>query len=144
MRSIRVKDANDIVHVTRYLSSYDCAGKDLLVTFEPYKENRTNPQNALYWAGVLNDFSCQGIINGKQFATNIWHEFLRTKFLPEAYEEGKTRKRYRKWTELPDGSLVMFGSTTSLTKEGFSDYLEKCYAFGSEELEIKFTTNREY
>lgn len=113
----------------------------MVVTIEKYTKKRSNGQNSMQWVSILGDFSMQGIINGKQFSAKIWHEHLKELFLPEEYIPGETLKNYIKWQEMPDGKLKMVGSTTKLTTLGFSNYMEKCYSFGAQELEIKFTAN---
>ncbi len=109
------------------------------VEFKPYVKKRSNGQNSFQWVALLGDISMQGIIDGKQFSAAVWHEFLKEKLLPEQYEEGITLKSYAKWQEMPDGTLRMIGSTTKLTTKGFSQYVEKCYAWGTTELGIRFT-----
>ena len=107
----------------------------------PYKKPRTLAQNSLMWAGMMNDFSTQGIINGKQFAVPVWHEYLKELFLPEHFEEGITKKNYIKWLELPNGKLRLVGSSTALTTIGMVQYMERCYHYGAYELEIKFSAS---
>ena len=115
------------------------------VTIEPTKKRRSTGQNSMQWVALLSDFSNQVIIDGKQFSTAIWHEFLKERFLPETDLEGETLKNYCKWQAMPDGKLKMVGSTTKLTKLGFSNYMERCYAYGAGELDIRFTANpRDY
>jgi hypothetical protein len=113
----------------------------LQVTIEPYKKKRSTPQNSMQWVSVLGDFSMQGIINGRQFSAAIWHEYLKELFLPNEFTTGETLKNYIKWLELPNGKLKMIGSTTRLTTLGFSHYVERCYAYGAGELDIKFSAN---
>jgi hypothetical protein len=112
-----------------------------VVTIEPETKKRTRDQNSMNWAGMLEDFSNQAKLSERHFSAAVWHEYLKEKFLPECYKEGETLKDYVKWIEMPGGHLKMVGSTTKLTTKGFSDYLEKCYAFGCE-LDIRFTTVR--
>jgi NinB protein len=114
----------------------------LEVAIFPHSKKRTAEQNALMWVSLLGDFARQGIINGKLYEEDTWHLYLKKLFLPETYIEGKTRKGYKKYVEMPDGELVMKGSTTMLTVSGMTDYLEQCYAFGGQELGIRFTTNK--
>jgi hypothetical protein len=107
----------------------------------PFKKTRATGQNSLMWAGMMNDFSTQGIIDGRKFPVPVWHEYLKELFLPEHFEAGITRKNYIKWLELPNGKLLLKGSTTQLTTLGFSQYMERCYHFGAEELEIRFSVS---
>lgn len=113
--------------------------QNLVVSIEKFTKKRSNGQNSMQWVSLLGDFSMQGIIDGRQFSAKIWHEHLKELFLPEQFTPGETMKNYIKWQEMPGGKLKMVGSTTKLTTLGFSNYMEKCYSFGAQELEIKFT-----
>jgi len=125
-----------------FIQSIDFSKKPIMdVEILPYKKPRTLAQNSLMWAGMMSDFSTQGIINGKQFAVPVWHEYLKELFLPEHFEEGITKKNYLKWLELPNGKLRLVGSSTALTTRGFSEYCERCYHYGAYELEIKFSAS---
>lgn len=110
------------------------------VTIEPFKAKRSQPQNKYLWAALVGDFVEQGFFEGRQFSADVWHEFLKRSFLPEYENPEETLTGYQKWEELPGGGLMMVGSTTKLTSVGFSNYLEKCYAYGCE-LGIRFSAN---
>jgi hypothetical protein len=114
---------------------------DWEVTIEKYKKKRSNGQNSLIWASLLNDFSNQVIIDGRSFSTNVWHEMLKELHLPEIPIPGETLKNYVKWFEMPDGTRRLKGSTTQLTTLGFSNYMERCFSYGAQELEIRFSAN---
>ena len=102
-------------------------------------KKRTPSQNALQWVSMLGDISAQAVINNKQFSVKIWHEYLKELFLPNEFIAGKTMKNYIKWQMMPDGKLKMIGSTTGLTREGFSDYITECYSYGASELGVRFS-----
>lgn len=110
-----------------------------VVKLARYSKKRTKEQNGHQWAGMLGDFSKQGILNGRRFDEDAWHYYLKREFLPDYPEEGITLKGYKKWTESPDGELVLVGSTTKLTTKGFAEYIERCHAYGAGELGIRFT-----
>lgn len=118
--------------------------RGLLNNRSPSVKKRTIPQNRLLWAGMLGDFAEQGQINGRKFNAATWHHFLKEEFLPNQPEEGITSDDYEKWTEAPFGRLILTGSTTKLTTKGFSDYMEKCFAFGCTDLGIRFTEVRNF
>ena len=115
--------------------------KKMVVTIEPYVKKRSPGQNSLQWVSMLGDISAQAVINNKQFSVKIWHEYLKELFLPNEFTPGKTMKNYIKWQPTPDGGIKMVGSTTGLTKEGFSDYITECYAYGAGELGVRFSVN---
>jgi hypothetical protein len=122
------------------LLGYD---KPMLVTIVTWAKKRTRLQNDLMWSSMLGDISRQATLVGRYFKENVWHEFLKEKFLPDCFIDGITLKGYQKWLEMPDGRLKMIGSTTGLTTKGFTDYLEECYAFGCD-LGVRFTENPRY
>lgn len=115
--------------------------KVMVVTIAEYKKTRTRDQNAMQWAGMLEDFANQGRFAGRTFSAFVWHEWLKERYLPEYFKDGITLKDYVKWVAMPGGNLKMVGSTTQLTIKGMSLYLEECYAYGCTELDIKFSAN---
>lgn len=136
----RVFKHSDEVSKNNILSSVKALRLDVdwQVTIEPFKAKRSQPQNRYLWAALLGDFVEQGFFEGRQFSQEVWHEFLKRQFLPEYENPEETLPGYQKWSELPGGELLMVGSTTKLTKTGFQNYMEKCYAFGCE-LGVRFS-----
>ena len=112
--------------------------KGIEIIFREIVKQRNAEQNAKNWVGVIADFEEQGWLQGRKFSKLAWHYQLKFDWLPDAYEEGITLDDYVKWVELPNGKLEMVGSTTRLTVKGFAQYLEKCMAYGAQELWIKF------
>ncbi|MDD4892752.1 MAG: recombination protein NinB [Candidatus Rickettsiella isopodorum] len=108
------------------------------VTIEPFKQKRSGGQNRYLWAALINDFVTQGFVNGRLYGAESWHFFLKKELLPELPEPDEALPGYQKWTETPDGTLILTGSTTKLTTKGFTNYIEKCYAYGCE-LGIRFS-----
>ena len=102
------------------------------------QKGRSLSANALMWAGPLNDIAQQAWVHGKQYSALIWHEYFKEKFLPEVGNIKDTKEGYKKYEETPDGRRVLVGSTSKLTKAGFSNYMEQIYAYGGE-LGVKFT-----
>ena len=88
-------------------------------------------QNALMWAGPLADIAAQAWVNGRQFSAEVWHEHFKREHLPEEFDPELTKEGYRKWDYTPAGERVLIGSTTQLTKRGFSQYLEQIEADGA-------------
>jgi hypothetical protein len=131
---------NYAIQAIKAISDYT---KPQQVTIEPEKKRRSTEQNSLMWVSLLGDFSMQVDFDGKKFLPDIWHDQLKKQFLPETPGTDETLSGYKKWEEMPDGSLKMVGSTKLLTKLGMENYLHKCYAYGGE-LGIKFTANPKY
>jgi len=96
-------------------------------------KSRTLDQNALMWAGLLGDIEEQVWIDGRKFDKKVWHEYFKQMFLPEINDPDlqllvKNPSQWKKWDFLPDGRALCVGSTTGLTKYGFSMYLEQIHA----------------
>jgi len=105
--------------------------------FRPYVRKRRDEQSALMWVR-LKEISDQAWICGKQYSSEILHEFLKAKYLPEVFTEGETLDGYQKYAEMPDGIIKMIGSTTKLTTRGFNNYLTQVESFGAE-LGVRFS-----
>lgn len=108
-------------------------GKGLEVVARETPAARSLSQNNLMW-GVLTEISEQVWADGKQFSAECWHVYCKNLWLPNGDETNiaelvKDPDRYQKWSFLPDGSRTLTGSTTDLTKRGFSDYMEQLYIF---------------
>jgi hypothetical protein len=141
MKQYIIINQDSIDEIKKQISSIPYDGS-MVVDIKKYVKKRTNPQNSLAWAGMLNDFSQQVEIDGRKFLPESWHEVLKKNFLPEKFDQELTLPGYKKWEELPDGSMKLVGSTTKLTTKGFSEYMEACYAYGSQEFGVRFSTNR--
>ena len=79
--------------------------------------NRTADQNALYWAelGALSDKTGQ--------PAPVWHEWFKRQFIqPEVFE-------------IKGEVIMVWPSTTKLSRQEFSDYLEQVFAWIAENAE---------
>jgi hypothetical protein len=111
-------------------------GHGLEIVARETPKARSLDQNNLLWA-VLTEISEQVWADNRQFSAECWHEYFKDLKLPNGDEENiaelvKDPARYQKWSVLPDGSRTLTGSTTDLTKYGFSEYMEQLYQFSSE------------
>lgn len=119
----------------------------LEVVFREPVKGRSLDQNALMWAGPLRDIEEQAWLGGRQFSADAWHEYFKEQYLPDDAElqpdelakRVKNPEKYRKWDFTPGGRRVVVGSTTELTKFGFSEYLEQVIAEGAG-LSVRFST----
>lgn len=119
-------------------------GLEVLIR-EPVKV-RSPDQNALMWTGPLRDISEQAYVGGRRYSAEVWHESLKRDYLPEddapdLCELVKDPLTWRKWDMTPNGERVLIGSTTQLTKKGFSMYLEQVEAYGAM-LGVQFSARR--
>lgn len=110
----------------------------LEVIIRKEQTSRSLSANALMWAGPLNDIAQQAWIHGRQYSALVWHEYFKEQFLPELYDPETTKEGYKKYEETPEGKRILVGSTSKLTKHGFSMYMENIYAYGAN-LGVKFT-----
>lgn len=109
--------------------------KPLEVVIREETKARGLDQNALYWAGPLADIAEQAFIVGKQYSSEVWHEYFKREYLPDLDDDElplMVKEGYRKWDYLPNGERVLVGSTTQLTKYGFTAYLQQVEAHGAE------------
>jgi hypothetical protein len=112
--------------------------KPLEVIIREEQKSRSLSANALMWAGPLNDIAQQAWVHGRQYSALIWHEYFKEKFLPEFPDPKFTKEGYKKYEETPDGKRILIGSTSKLTKFGFSNYMEYIYAYGAD-LGVRFS-----
>ena len=94
--------------------------------------------NARMWVGPLKDIAEQAWFEGRQYSAEVLHEYFKKEYLPEdtlplheLEELVKDPATWRKWEIDPSGDRVCVGSTTQLTKKGFSQYLTQIEAFGA-------------
>jgi hypothetical protein len=139
---VAVNDQDSLPAALKLISSI-IIDKPVMISVDTITKQRTRSQNDMQWAGMLEDFANQAQLGGRFFSAATWHEYLKEKHLPEHWIEGETLTDYVKWIEMPGGHLKMVGSTKKLTILGFSNYLEKCYAFGGG-LGVRFTSTKEY
>jgi len=104
-----------------YIAQLD-SNIDWEVTIKPYKKKRTLSQNARYWAEIDNIVAAVAEHTG--YSSQEIHEFMKQKFLkPKRVEvQGETREYY---------------STTKLTTQEMSDYMEAVRAWAATELGIQ-------
>lgn len=110
----------------------------LEVIIRKEQTSRSLSANALMWAGPLNDIAQQAWVHGRQYSALVWHEYFKEQFLPELADPEITKEGYKKYEETPEGKRILVGSTSKLTKHGFSLYIENIYAYGAN-LGVKFT-----
>jgi hypothetical protein len=110
----------------------------LEVIIRKEQTSRSLSANALMWAGPLNDIAQQAWVHGRQYSALVWHEYFKEQFLPELHDPETTKEGYKKYEETPEGKRILVGSTSKLTKHGFSLYIENIYAYGAN-LGVRFT-----
>lgn len=83
-------------------------------------EDRTSQQNRFYWA-LLRDISEQLRPQKVIYDADVWHEHMKTKFL------------IPKLMKLPNGKYKEIDrTTTELTKQEFSDFVEQVLAYATQ------------
>ena len=115
------------------------------VVIRPHTQTRSQSQNSLMWGARYRDIESQAWVSGRQFSADCWHEFSKSRFLPEGDEPNiaeLVRPGYVKWEMKPDGTMRCIGSTTKLTKKGMSEYMTKFEAFFAGELGVLFSADR--
>lgn len=106
------------------INSYE--GKELLITFEKPKKQRSNNQNAYYWGIVIVIIKSALKSTGNNLSENDVHDLLRLKFLKETIsikeETGEVIERVK--------------STTELTTSQFMDYIAEIQQFAAEYFDV--------
>lgn len=110
------------------------------VVVRPYKKDCTAEQRSLMWVRLA-EIAEQAWVAGKQYDSDTWHEYFKKQYLPEAFVDGMTKDKYRKWTELPNGERVLVGSTEGLTTKGKAEYMTQIEAFAAVELGVQFSAD---
>jgi hypothetical protein len=101
----------------RAMQAVAAAKPGWVVSIQP--PNRTSAQNSFYWV-TLTAISEQIRPQGKEHSPDIWHAYFKARYLPG------------RMLELPNGRVVeQEPTTTGLTKEQFSDYVEKVFAWAT-------------
>lgn len=111
--------------------------KPIQITISEQVKKRGLTQNAYYWLR-LGEISAQAWSNGRQYDSDIWHEYAKRNIMPDDVEI-KTGEKVSKYIDSPDGNAVII-STTQLTKKQFAEYTEMVEAFGAS-LGVMFSAN---
>lgn len=94
-------------------------------------------QNGYYWLR-LGEISAQAWSGGRQYHSDIWHEYCKRNVMPDVVET-KSGEVVNKFIESPDGKAVII-STTHLSKKQFAEYTELVEAFGAS-MGVMFSAN---
>lgn len=97
------------------------AGKPLAVLIAEHKAKRSGQQNRFYWGATLRTIAENAWVDGKRFSENAWHEYLAGQFI--GYED------------MPGGGKTPI-STTTLSVDEFSVYLERVMHYAATELNV--------
>jgi len=144
-RTIKLMNASIRDNAVKQVQNLPYDGS-LEICIRPITKTRSSSANARHWAAIMKDLSEQAYVEGKQFSVEIWHSFLKAKFLPNPEDENiamlvKNPEKYQLFAELPDGTVECVGSTTQLTVRGFSEYMEAVQAWAASECGVMFSAN---
>ncbi|HET8688837.1 MAG TPA: recombination protein NinB [Methanosarcina sp.] len=138
MPTFRLINKSVALNSIAMINQLPCDGS-MEVVIKPYKKLSSHEQRKRMFGYIVGEIAAQGWLQGRQFSVDVWHEFLKAKFLPESFTEGITLDGYVKHLEMPDGSLKMIGSTTMLTAKGHAEYVTACEAWAAQELGVRFS-----
>jgi hypothetical protein len=91
------------------------------VTVVRWKPRRSDGQNRLYWVSIVHPFGEFLREHGNEYTDDEAHEMLKHKFLKRSAANPATGEE-----------LEFTATTTKLTTEDFSEYLEQCSAWLAE------------
>jgi len=142
-RTIKLMNESIRDNAVKQVQNLPCDGS-IEICIRPVTKTRSESQNKRHWAAVMKDISDQAYVGGKQFSVEIWHSFLKAKFLPSPECEDiallvKNPEKYQLFADMPDGSVKCVGSTTQLTVRGFSEYMESVQAWAVTECGVMFS-----
>jgi len=143
-RRIRLVGAQQLATALALLPNLPLdAAKPLEILIREEVKGRKLDQNALMWAGPLRDIAEQCWIEGRQHSADVWHEYFKVEFLPEAFDPDLCKtEHYRKWDFDPAGRRLLVGSTTDLTIKGMAQYITQIHAFGGS-MGVEFHEHRQ-
>ena len=127
MKLFVLREARNVQALMTFLDGWKAAAdncKPWAVEINEEKSKRSKIQNDRYWA-ILKEISDQAWIEGKQFSSEIWHEYLKRKFLGV--------------DDLPITGTVA-KSTQKLNTAQFSIYSQEVEAWAASELQVQFHT----
>jgi hypothetical protein len=99
---------------------YALEGNPLAIEIKPEKSTRSRAQNKYYWR-LLHQLEEDAWIEGRQYTAEIWHEFLKRRFLGVV--------------DLPCGGTTA-QSTSSLTVSEFQQYVTQVEVWAAQNLGI--------
>lgn len=113
------------------------ANKPLELVVREQVKQRGLDANGYYWLR-LGEIAEQAWFGGKQFGSDLWHEYAKINIMPEQIttKDGVVRS---KWIEGVGGKLTVV-STTLLEKGCFAEYTTLVEVFGAE-LGVMFSVN---
>ena len=92
----------------------------LMVECKPESSKRSIIQNKYYWA-ILHQIEEQAWVEGRQYASEVWHEAAKRRFIGCA--------------DLPGGGTMAL-STTELSTKEFADYVTRVEVWAQQELGV--------
>lgn len=113
------------------------ADRPLELVIREESRKRGLDANGYYWLRV-GEIADQAWLKGRQFNSDVWHEYMKRSVMPEVIttKDGVQRS---KWTELPDGTLAVI-STTELERGCFAEYTSLVEVFGAG-LGVQYSAN---
>lgn len=113
----------------------------LEVVVKKHTKKRSLDQNALYWE-LISQIAEQARAGGTQYRPEAWHRYCVENVMPDTFIDKNGEIRHKR-EEIPlfANPLVNI-STTELSKESFSEYIEAVTAFAVTELGVRFESNR--
>ena len=131
-REQSIKSAEDWARIAGLVKSNAKAmldrGTPIRVIVTTEEQTRHRQQNAFLWAAVYKDIAEQVWTDGRQFSSEVWHEYFGRMFLP--LED----------VELPGGEVIQRrASTTRLGVKEFADYVNQVQAYAAQELGVRFS-----
>ena len=119
--SANVKDDASLDHFIHRFKQLPIPPNGWVITWDAFKNNRSLAQNRYLWDQVYQPMAEQiSEATGAIVTKDHIHKLMAQHFSPRII------------TNVMGEQIVTIKSTTKYTKQEFSDYIEKCFAWGSE------------
>lgn len=117
----RIKHEADLHHFIKRFKAIPVPDNGWVVTWDTFKNNRTLAQNRFLWDQVYSPMAEQiSEATNTMVTKDMIHKLMADRFSPRVI------------TKVMGQDIVTIKSTTKYTKQEFSDYIEKCFAWGSQ------------
>ena len=106
------------------------------IVIRKHTKKRSLDQNALYWS-LIAQIAEQAKVKGLQYSKNTWHQYCIENIMPQ-FVINKNGERVTKGEFMPFMRGIAYISTTELSKESFSEYIEAVTANAVTALGVQF------
>ena len=131
MKTFIIRSVFQTIELERIIKKLPCDGT-IEVVIRKHKAKRNLEQNNLYWE-LLSQIAEQVTAEGKKYSKQAWHIYFATNAITSGMAEIESS---------PFNDVLVPISTSGLSKEAFSEYIDRVTAFAVTELGVKFEADQ--